>query len=114
MKQVGLFLLFLFALSDLVETSFGDTLISWGSLDYFGVRPPAEMTNIVAISAKDYNRALALTGQGEVVTWGSDGIVALMPRGLTNVVAISSGQGHDLALRADGTVVQWGFPLADG
>ena len=31
-----------------------------------------------------------------------------MPHGLTNVVAIAAGSSHNLALRADGTVVAWG------
>src|SRR5438093_7206523 len=31
-----------------------------------------------------------------------------MPSGLTNVVAITAGGGHNLALKADGTAVGWG------
>ena len=41
---------------------------------------------------------------GEVIGWG----YPAPPRGLTNVVAISSGYEHSLGLRADGTVVAWG------
>ena len=31
-----------------------------------------------------------------------------MPAGLSNVVAVSAGYGHSLALRRDGTVIGWG------
>ena len=42
---------------------------------------------------------------GTVVAWGN---AAPVPADATNVVAISAGAEHDLALRADGTVLAWG------
>jgi alpha-tubulin suppressor-like RCC1 family protein len=34
-----------------------------------------------------------------------------VPDGLTNIIAISEGQGDSFALKADGTVVAWGMDL---
>ena len=47
-----------------------------------------------------------------IVTWGSfptgDDTRTNVPPGLTNVLAVAAGYYHDLALKADGTVVGWG------
>lgn len=47
-----------------------------------------------------------------IVTWG-DGQFGqrLLPPGLDNVMAVSPGIAHSLALKADGTVVAWGAGL---
>src|SRR5437879_4188880 len=46
----------------------------------------------------------------QLVPWGGDFYGQLdLPPGLTNVVAIASGFGHNLALTADGTVSAWGY-----
>jgi hypothetical protein len=42
---------------------------------------------------------------GTIVGWGATNT---MPAGLSNVMAISAGGDHDLALLTDGTVVAWG------
>src|SRR5260221_820083 len=50
------------------------------------------------------------TAAGTVVAWGAnDSLQSLVPRGLTNVVAVAAGDAHSLALKTDGTVVAWGF-----
>jgi len=60
--------------------------------------------------------SLALQSNGTVVAWGAgtnntgswpDLGQAMVPAGLTNVVAVAAGAGHSLALKADGTVVAW-------
>src|SRR5882762_5986388 len=44
-----------------------------------------------------------------VSAWGSNGFGQTnVPQDLTNVVAISAGAIHNLALRRDGTVAAWG------
>ena len=35
--------------------------------------------------------------------------LSLVPTGLTDVVGISAGRDHSLALKKDGTVVAWGY-----
>jgi len=50
--------------------------------------------------------SLAVAG---VVAWGSDSWgEGNVPAGLVNVIAVSAGGKHSLALKADGTVVGWG------
>jgi hypothetical protein len=45
-----------------------------------------------------------------VIGWGwNNNGQATPPAGLTNIVAVSAGAAQSLALRADGTVVGWGF-----
>ena len=46
----------------------------------------------------------------QIFAWGgnSDGQTTV-PVGLSNVVAVASGNYHNLALRADGTVAAWGY-----
>src|SRR3954463_5615702 len=46
---------------------------------------------------------------GEVVAWGTNTFGQItIPAGATNVVAISAGLNHNLALRTDGSVIAWG------
>lgn len=53
----------------------------------------------------------------QVIGWGPD---VAVPGGLTSVVAVAAGGGHNLALNSDGTVVGWGnndysqIPIAGG
>lgn len=53
----------------------------------------------------------AYLGVAGIVSWGSTSFLDTrtnVPADLTNVVAIAAGDRHDLALKADGTVVSWG------
>jgi hypothetical protein len=81
------------------------TIVTWGRA---GLNPPADVTNVVAISAGKYFN-LALTAERRVRAWGDNYWKQCnVPAQATNVVAISAGTVHSLALRADGTVVSWG------
>ena len=51
----------------------------------------------------------AVSGGQSVGAWGENTYgELLLPEGLTQVVAVAGGYGHNLALNADGTVVTWG------
>ena len=78
------------------------------------------LSNITAISAGS-GHSLALRNDGTVWAWGSNfngqlGIgvaggyrsIPVQVQGLGNIIAISAGTGHSLALRNDGTVWAWG------
>jgi alpha-tubulin suppressor-like RCC1 family protein len=53
--------------------------------------------------------AAAAEAAPNVVAWGYDSRAAKVPRELTDAVAIAAGDNHALALRADGTVLGWGY-----
>ena len=70
----------------------------------------------MAVAGGAYH-SLALEANGTVVAWGAgmtnagatpDFGQALVPAGLSNVVAVAGGAYHSLALEANGTVVAWG------
>ena len=66
---------------------------------------PTGLTNVVAIAAGVKNH-LALRADGTVVSLDAGNTD--LPLGLTNVVAVSAGS-MNIALKADGTVVAWGW-----
>jgi alpha-tubulin suppressor-like RCC1 family protein len=111
----------------------GGQIISWGSDDYgqlgnggtntdnpsTGTVTGAQNNN-VAIAAGPLH-ALALQADGTVLTWGDNaagqlGIGAAAPQqtapvqitSLQNIVALSAGYEHALALKSDGTLLAWG------
>ena len=89
--------------------------------------PDTPLTNIIAVSAGS-NHSVALKGDGTVWAWGLDNngqlgnghpmggvntTYAAMAKwsysyGLEDIIAISAGNGHTLALKNDGTVWAWG------
>jgi alpha-tubulin suppressor-like RCC1 family protein len=79
------------------------------------------VTSAVALSGADANTC-ALIANGGVLCWGFNGNGRLGTgvfsgsystpspvTGLTDAIALTSGHGHNCALRAGGTVVCWGF-----
>jgi alpha-tubulin suppressor-like RCC1 family protein len=88
---------------------------------------PAQVPNlsgIVAI-AGGYDHSYALRADGRIFAWGDntysqlgDGsgaslrLTPVQVQGVTDAVAIASGDFHGLALRADGSVVAWGWNAA--
>jgi alpha-tubulin suppressor-like RCC1 family protein len=113
------------------------TLLSWG-LDDSGqlgdgmVGPLSNPTpsvvlgasNIIAIAAGGFH-SLALKSDGTILSWGNGGLGQLGNGAATggfnptpsavieasNIVAIAAGNQHSLALKADGTILSWGYNL---
>src|SRR5262249_35010213 len=91
-------------LSDNLVLKRDGTVAGW---DSYGNQTnlPTELTNVVAIAAGDQHH-LALRADGTVVSLDVGNTD--LPLGLTNVVAVSAGS-MNIALKADGTVVAWGW-----
>ncbi|HLY08330.1 MAG TPA: RCC1 repeat-containing protein [Planctomycetota bacterium] len=99
----------------------GFQLGTGGSVATMVPAPVLNLTNAVAIAAGG-SFSLALTQDGTVWVWGANGEGELgtgattpanapVPQpvaGLSNIVAISAGTSHALALRNDGLVFVWG------
>jgi alpha-tubulin suppressor-like RCC1 family protein len=85
------------------------SVVAWGCNEYGAINVPADLTDVVAISA-GRTHSLALRADHTVVTWGKidsqwDHPV---PADLSNALAVSAGGYHNLALRTDHTVAVWG------
>jgi len=80
------------------------TVVSWGAnLPITNV--PSGLKDVVAVAQP----ALALLADGTLFSWTVNGSQTNFPPGLSNIVAIAAGSSQSMALKADGTVVVWGF-----
>jgi alpha-tubulin suppressor-like RCC1 family protein len=85
------------------------TLVVWGYNDWLWTQPirvPEGLSNVVAIAAGSEGAGVALQADGRVVSWHDNHAI---PGELADVMAISAGQTHRLALKTNGTVVAWGW-----
>lgn len=96
-------------------------LVGWGS-NYSNVdNIPSGLSNVTHITLGFDAEApfgVALKADNTAVSWGRGQVdagtwpdygQAIVPSGLSNVVALSSGAYHCLALKGNGEVVSWGF-----
>jgi len=64
---------------------------------------------LISNSSGFTNSAEAMLTQNQVLSWGADLYGETnVPLDLTNVLAISGGWYHSIALKSDGTIVDWG------
>lgn len=79
------------------------TVVAWGWEAFGATNVPPNLTNAVAVAAGGY-QSLALTADGRVVQWGmtfldrDDFTPRIGPVSLTNILSISAGFGHTLAI----------------
>ena len=119
----------------LALTSSGQ-IISWGSDDYgqlgnggtntdnpsTGTVTGAQNNNVAIVAGTHH--ALSLQADGTMLTWGDNnagqlGVGAATPQqtapvqitSLQNIIALSAGFEHSLALKSDGTLLAWGRDL---
>jgi alpha-tubulin suppressor-like RCC1 family protein len=90
----------------------GGHVLAWGPENrYSELSTPDSLPASINAKAGLWSSA-ALSSAGEVALWGSAGFGATAvtnpPQGLSNVVSVSLGQAHALALRHDGSVLSWG------
>ncbi len=97
------------------------TVIARGSSRLGALDVPDNLTNVIQVSAGG-DHSLALKNDGTVVAWGPKSPCNIgpiqcdiyyrgqadVPANLTNVIQVSAGLEHSLALKSDGTVVAWG------
>jgi len=99
---------------------FATVLRNTGTVASYGVSPianPSGLSNVVSLDVA-FRTPYALLTDGSVVTWNGSGVTSPVI-GATNIVAISAGTFHFLALRSDGTVfingsTQYGQGVAPG
>ena len=87
------------------------SVLAWGSAlaSALGLtNAPAHLTNIMAVGAGD-DFSLALGRDGTISGWGP-GIGATVPAELFGVSAMSVAPHRAVALKLDGTLVEWGGP----
>lgn len=75
------------------------TLVSWGQQ----TNDLSGLTNVVAISGSGGCGFLALKGDGTMVAWGCTDFQTNSLTTLSNIVAVSAGYNHWMALKADGS-----------
>ncbi len=91
------------------------TVVGWGS-DLSGeTTGVGGWTGVIAIAA-GFHSSIGLRKDGTVLVAGLPGLTANRPVGLTDIIDVSVGVQHVLALRRDRTVVAWsaGAPSGNG
>jgi alpha-tubulin suppressor-like RCC1 family protein len=85
-------------------------VVAWGSNTYGQTNVPSALSNVVAIAVGGNGHSLALRSNGTVHAWGNNAYHQTnVPPGLSNAVAIAAGMNQSVALRSDGTVMEWGL-----
>ncbi len=88
------------------------TVVAWGDNSSGQCNVPTGLTNAIGICAKS-SWSAAITSDGRVALWGNlcpfFDCLTNVPPSATNVIAITGGFAHMLALRPGGDVIAWGW-----
>lgn len=94
---------------DGVASPLNVSLVPPASLTYDGSPKAFRVARSSFVSAGNYGHFLVVKSDGTVGAFGDNSTGQLnVPAGLTGVVAVAAGEGSAMALKADGTVVEWG------
>ena len=90
------------------------SVAAWGRLSDAAPSPPHADFKRIADAAFEPFFAVGQRQDGSLFAWGNDGYGQIdVPTG-TDFVAVDCGWWNGLALRADGSLVQWGYEVPDG
>ena len=112
-SQISIEVTFLPAASDIYSASISfatDSPKSGGALWIQLVGHTTDRVPVVAVAAGGADNVIALRKDGKVRVWGyaAESYFGQMPADLSNVIAVSTGYLHVLALKSDKTVVAFG------
>jgi VCBS repeat-containing protein len=94
---------------DGVASPLNVALVPPPSLTYDGSPKAFRVARGSLVSAGNYGHFLVVKSDGTVGAFGDNSMGQLnVPAGLSGVVAVAAGEGSAMALKADGTVVEWG------
>jgi alpha-tubulin suppressor-like RCC1 family protein len=88
-------------------------VVVWGPAWTGGAEVPAGLSNVVRISGKrtfeaSPGLAFAVTADGNMVGWPNDLYgLGRLPDGVSNILAVASGDFHTVGLTSDGHVLEW-------
>jgi alpha-tubulin suppressor-like RCC1 family protein len=84
-------------------------LVPPASLAYDGLPKPFRVSRSSLVSAGRWGHVLVVKSDGAVSATGDNSAGQTnVPAGLTGVVAVATGSSSSMALKSDGTVVEWG------
>ena len=85
------------------------SLVPPSGLSYDGSSKAFRVARGSLVSSGNYGHFVVVKSDGTVGAFGDNSAGQLnVPAGLTGVVAVAAGEGSAMALKADGTVVEWG------
>ena len=94
---------------DGVASPLNVSLVPPASLTYDGSPKAFRVARGSLVSSGNYGHFLVVKSDATVGAFGDNSAGQLnVPAGLTGVVAVAAGEGSAMALKADGTVVEWG------
>src|ERR1017187_1572107 len=94
----------------------GGTVVAWGDNTYGQTNVPVSLTNAIAIANHGGCGYYCLALRADdlfwhnyrIAAWGDGTFGQTNPPALSNVVALTGGDRHCLAIKSDGSITNWG------